>query len=114
MPGNLGQACQAGFDFEALAVAWYLVLEGPDGDRTVRTRPDNRHFPDQDVEKLGKFVKTGLAENPAKPGDTRIIGTGLERTEFLLCVFNHGAKFVDLVDSARQGDSFLGIESWSL
>src|SRR5215469_16258516 len=55
-------------------------------------RANQRHIADQDIPKLGKFVKLCLADEVSDPGDSRIRLPG-DRRSAAVGIQNHGTEF---------------------
>ena len=84
----------------------YQFLKFLDEEFPFRPRADAAYITPQDVEKLGKFIQTPLAQDPSHPGDPGIIYEahwGPSRFGIL----PHGAKFENLKGLAILTQSIL-------
>ena len=55
------------------------------------TGPYDTHVPHEDIQELGNFIKVGMTEEPAHPGDTGIILRSLSGVGLRIDV--HGPEF---------------------
>src|ERR1700681_2140999 len=84
-----------------------------DVERPLGTRSDDRHLPEQDVEKLWQFVEARSAEKAADARHARFAGARPDRAGVLLRIDVHRAEFEHRKLLAEAPDARLAIDDRS-